>query len=166
MRYQWNLLREQSEMIHKMIDCIKGLVKDQYCKTTASPLELKDSQSGMKVSITGLPKNGLMICLPKGGHSELVEDKAEGTAYNYKQSCDKLILIPANGDINAYLIEMKTTFSFNKSSRNVKACNQIGTVPILDWFQWSNSILESNAELTNILRLLPKKECQDWIKEK
>ena len=117
-----------------MIDCMKDLMSDKYFKTTFSPLELEDPDSHMKVSITGLPKNGLIICIPTGVHLSIVKDKIKGGAFNYKQSCDKLILIPTNRDINAYFIEMKKTFSFDNMSQREKACNQIlGTIPILDY---------------------------------
>jgi len=81
----------------------------------------------MKISITGLPKNGLKIFVPKGGkaHTAIIADKT-----GYKSSCDCLILIPrASGVVDVYFIEMKKKLYYKEQG----SAQIFSTIPMWDY---------------------------------
>ena len=114
-----------------MIDYIRNILQKKYCQTITNNLELKDSQSKQKVSITKLPNKVLVIDIPRGVHLGIIEDLQNP---KIKKSCDKLILVQRNNAMDAYFIEMKKTLTLSGKDAPEKACTQIiCTIPILDY---------------------------------
>ena len=113
-----------------MIDCMERILQENHYKTATGNLELKDSGSNQKVTITRLPNKALMLDMPtKGAHLGIVKDSQE-----LKKICDKVILVQRNNAIDAYFIEMKKTLNLNHNDIPEKACTQIlCTIPIWDY---------------------------------
>ena len=57
-----------------MIDAIKSLLEDRYWEDMATTQELEDSDSGMKITITELSQDGLIVKIPSRGkaHSGMI----------------------------------------------------------------------------------------------
>ncbi|WP_424946042.1 hypothetical protein [Candidatus Spongiihabitans sp.] len=130
-----------------MIDSLKFLLLDKYWSVTENNTELKDSQSGMKVKITGVPKNGLVVNVPPGGKSHIgvVEAKID-----YKKSCDQLIFIPCNNHVDVYFVEMKKSLNPVDKSVPDKACKQIlCTIPTLQYLVSMANIHYGNDQKIN-----------------
>lgn len=112
-----------------MIDNFKELMKSQYFKNTANGFILKDNQSRMKVVVTGVPLDGVLLNIPAQGisHSGLVREKK-----GYRKSCDQLLLVNNKNCIEAYLIELKK--GINDDEIIEEACDQIiATIPVLQY---------------------------------
>lgn len=112
-----------------MIDCIKQILKEDHWKRTEDKSEIKDQESGMKITLIQLPKNGLLITIPQvKAHIGIINNSKRGLT----QSCYNLILIERDDCIDVYFIEMKKSLS--PSGNKEKACNQIlHTVPIWEY---------------------------------
>ena len=115
-----------------MIDHLKQVIKDQYCQTSDTSVDdavlLKDVDSGMKVNITKLGNDWLVITIPSNHHLGMVQ---EG---NWRKTCDKLILIANDNQIDVYFIEMKKTLKLNQEDIPEDAFMQIlSTRPIFEY---------------------------------
>lgn len=111
------------------IKYFQRLIEAMHVEATSTTLELKDTDSEMSVSVSGVPQSGLLINVMHGrAHPTLMK---EG---DYRKSCDKILLIQNDNSIDAYLIELKKTLRPNKARVPRDACHQIiNTIPVLDY---------------------------------
>ncbi len=114
-----------------MIDALKCLLMNKHWESAQPKFEMEDSQSGMKVEVTGLPRDCVLVNIPAGGksHSGMIDNHVD-----YKRSCDNLILIDQSNCIDVYFVEMKKTLRLDCDGIPQKPCDQIFyTVPVLDY---------------------------------
>ena len=117
--------------IDTMITSLKSiLTAGCQCKLKNNDAELKELQlPGMNIKVTDVPKGGFVVKVPGGPHSAMIEKQT-----GYTKSCDYFILVPCNGHIDAYFIELKKTLDPDDKGVPDGACNQIlYTIPVLKY---------------------------------
>lgn len=119
-----------------MIASMKSMLYGGNCLPTSSGRStLEDKHSGMKVSVSDIPCNSLVIKIPdkNKAHMAIVKDR-EG----YKAFCDFLILTAPHDNevVDVYFVEMKKTARLNSGGVPYKACKQIiSTLPIFEYLR-------------------------------
>lgn len=114
-----------------MMDCMRKLVLEKYCRPVQNSLDMEDEKARMTVAITQIPGPGLWLKLPSEGkaHSGILQSKK-----GYRQSCDGMIFIPRKDGLHVYLVELKTTLDPNWDGVPEAACKQIlSTIPVMDY---------------------------------
>ena len=124
-----------------MIASLKSVLTKEYqCEIENSDAELEERKppkskeqplTVMKITVTDVPKGGLVVKFLKNPHLRIVK---VGKGIRHKKFCDYLILVPCNGRIDAYFIELKTTLNFNRQGVPEEGCTQIiCTIPVLEY---------------------------------
>lgn len=114
---------------------------------------LKERQSGMKVSITQLPPNCLLVNVPPGGkaHSGMLAAKR-----GFNVSCDYMLFAPReNNNVDAYFIELKSSLYLNPDDVPEQACRQIlNTVPVMEYLRAMAKLHFEKTAKVNVRRVV------------
>ena len=144
-----------------MIECIKEIAHRKHWNETECESKIKDSNSGMEVNLTKLPKHGLIITMPEQGAHLGMASQKEGLFV----FCDNLILIENNDCIDVYFIEMKQSLGRKQKK---KATDQIlHTIPIWDYIaSMVNIHFEKNKKTNSYFTIIVKRSSSSLDKQK
>ena len=116
------------------------------CKLKNNDAELKELQHpGMNIKVTDVPKGGVVVKIPGGSHSAMIDNQK-----GYTKICDYLILVPCNDHIDVYFIELKKSLNPDPQGIPEKGCNQIiCTIPVLEYLVSMVNIHHGKNEKVN-----------------
>ena len=81
-------------------------------------VELRDSRSGMKVRVFGLPAPSTVVHVENVGHMGKLRDRGLEHAGHLRRICDYLLIVESRGRTQAVFVELKETWSDEERPRD------------------------------------------------